>query len=58
MNPNLHMNSGGIARDNDFSSNKNAQTNNHIYLQPGSKLWEIRYISLRLEQDYEYRIDE
>lgn len=35
MSPNLHMNSGGVARDNDFSTHTNSQTTNHIYLHPG-----------------------
>lgn len=34
MNPNFHMNNGGVARDNDFSTRTNTQTTNHIYLHP------------------------
>ncbi|WP_262249537.1 HEPN domain-containing protein [Parapedobacter soli] len=35
MNPYLHMNSGGIAKHNDFSTHDDSQTTNHIYLHPG-----------------------
>ncbi|MBD1420380.1 hypothetical protein [Sphingobacterium chuzhouense] len=59
MNSNFHMNSGGIAKDNDFSSNKNAQTINHIYLHPSSNQSEfddwVRRIGslLQVGSDYE-----
>lgn len=35
MNPYLHMNSGGVAKHNDFSTHDDSQTTNHIYLHPG-----------------------
>lgn len=35
MSPNLHMNSGGVAHDNDFSTHNNSHATNHIYLHPG-----------------------